>query len=208
MRAWLAAPAVAGAVIFLACGRNPAPGRGELKDAAYRNEYFRLSLAIPAGWTAQKTPFEGLGEFTQNYLKLIAAGGAPEGTPLDRRMHGLLALSTVASGLLGADDATISLSAAELGARPIRAVKDLLQPIEAVLVAMNPRGAPKTRTRVAELGGATCAVLETKLRLKEGELHYRIYATARSGHLLVIETVARTSKGLARGESALRSLKF
>ena len=205
----LAASALAGAALLLACGpRVPEPARGELKDGAYRNEFFRFGLAIPGGWTAQKPSVGSLGGFTKNYLKVTAAGGAPEGTPLERRMHGLLTLSTVASGLLGADDAMISVSAAEMGTRSIREVEDLLHPIKAVLAAMNPRAAPKTKTRLTGLGGATCAVLETKLRLKEGELHYRIYATARSGHMIALEAVARSPEGLARAETVLRSVKF
>ena len=195
-RAALAAALACALAGCSASSPGPVLDPGAVRDGVYHNDYFRLSLPIPFGWTVEKNPRGDW--FLDNYLNLLAAGDQEMTDPktLPKRKHVLLRAFS--------NQTFIEIGASEVGLQPkLNLGSDCLKRVPAILDA---GGRPYRITKPvhpALIGGLKFDGMAFTTTLADGEMHEHVYAIVRWGYALVFVAGAPNPAGLGKAEAVL-----
>lgn len=195
--------AAAGLILLLAaCAPSePSLDAGEVRDGVYRNEYLRLTLPIPSGWTAEKIPQADW--VLDNLLSLLAASdrSLTDEKQIPRRKRILLRASSNLN--------FIEIGTAEIGGlSDVRIGAHCLKRVEPLLTA------GKRPYRVAEairphpLGGLKFDSMAFSIRLLDGHVHERVYAVVHGGYAVVIVAGSSSPAGLKKAEAVAEQVLY
>jgi len=172
-----------------------------MRDGVYHNDYFRLTLPIPANWTTEKFP-EG-DWVLDNLLSLLAASDSAitDEKEIPRRKKMLLRASS--------NTTFIAMGTAEMGDyTDIRIGAHCLKRVVPLLTAGKHKfrvtDAPQRRT----IGGFQFDSMAFSIRLLDGVLHERVYAVVRWGYALVIVAGSTSPEGLKKAEAVAEKVLY
>lgn len=195
--------AAAALVLAVAACAPSAPvlDAGAVRGGVYHNDYFRLSLPIPDGWTAETIPQADW--VLDNLLSLLAASDTAitDEKEIPRRKRMLLRASSNLN--------FIQIGAAQMGDRTdIRLGADCLKRLPALLKAGGRPFRVAEAARPRPVGGLAFDSTAFSIRLEDGEVHERVYAVVRWGYALVIVAGSSSPAGLKKAEAVAEQVLY
>lgn len=180
---------------------EPKVDAGAMRDGVYHNDYFRLTLPIPANWTVEKDPS---GDWTlDNLLSLLAASDSSitDSKEIPRRKRFLLQATS--------NMTFVAMGTAEMGAHTdIRIGSHCLKRVVPLLTAGKRPFRVTDEPRRLEIGGFQFDTMAFRMRLSDGEIHQRVYAVVRWGYALVVVAGSSSPEGLKRAEAVVEKVLY
>lgn len=189
---------------------DAAPERGSLDGSVYANDFFGLTLTLPAGWKVQGEAFREknreagrklfdagdraaqarLEEAAGNTLNLLTAYQYPVGSAVHFNPAFLCAAEKIpasAAGATGADYMEVLKQTLRYSRAPVTVERDVY---------------------AEQVGGETFAVIDITTRFPDAVGRQRYYAHIRRGHALSLVLTYLTDEQLRALEAVVKSVRF